>query len=219
MVGKPKKETALHELRVNYTKGQLIESEIPAEPFPLFHSWLDDARQSEIMEPNAMVLSTIRDGKPSARVLLLKGLDERGFVFFTNYLSHKGEEIALNPEGALTFFWDKLERQVRVEGSLTRISEEESTQYFHSRPKMSQIGAWVSNQSSVIESRDILEEKFRMLQEKFEAIDPVPKPPYWGGYLLTPRQIEFWQGREGRLHDRILYFHEKESWAKCRLSP
>ncbi len=220
MVGKAEKETPLSDLRVNYTKGKLLESELTSDPFPLFHGWIADAKEAEIKEPNAMVLSTVRDGKPSSRVLLLKGLDDRGFVFFSNYLSHKGEELALTPYAAMTFFWDKLERQVRIEGKVEKVSEEESTSYFQTRPRMSQIGAWVSNQSSVIENREILEEKMEYLSAKFGGIEPIPKPPHWGGYLLRPVQIEFWQGREGRLHDRILYTLEGEkNWSRCRLSP
>jgi pyridoxamine 5'-phosphate oxidase len=219
MVGKDKKENALHELRVNYTKGQLHESELPTTPSPLFHAWLQDARVAGIQEPNAMVLSTVREGKPSARVVLLKGLDDRGFVFFSNYLSHKGEEIALNPHAAITFFWDKIERQVRIEGIIEKTSEEESVAYFQSRPRLSQIGAWTSNQSFVIENRRILEEKFERIEEKFKTTDPLPKPPYWGGYILRPTQIEFWQGRSSRLHDRILYVKEENKWQTCRLSP
>ncbi len=219
MVGKAEKENPLSELRVNYTRGQLLENEIPADPFPLFHAWMQQARAGEIAEPNAMILATIREGRPSARVVLLKDLDERGFVFFSNYLSHKGEEIYQTPFGAITFFWDKLERQVRISGSIERVSEEESTLYFHSRPRLSQIGAWASNQSSVIESRDILQEKFNHLEKKFEGMNPIPKPPYWGGYRLIPDQIEFWQGREGRLHDRILYSLHDKDWKISRLSP
>ena len=215
MVGK---ENALSELRVHYTKGELLEAEISSNPFELFHNWMLDAREAGILEPNAMVLSTIKDQKPSARVVLLKSADEAGFVFYTNYLSHKAEEMYHNPHASLTFFWDKTERQVRIEGKVSKVSEEESTAYFQSRPRMSQVGAWVSNQSSVIADRSVLDEKLEMLLEKF-GDGEIPKPPYWGGYLLVPDSIEFWQGRSSRLHDRILYSKSENSWSFCRLSP
>ncbi len=218
-VGKTMKEESLDSLRVHYSKGELLENHAGSDPFALFNLWMNEARNSDIKEPNAMILSTLRDGRPTARVLLLKGLDERGFVFFTNYLSHKGEDLKASPAASITFFWDHLERQVRIEGIVEKVSEEESTLYFHSRPRASQIGAWVSNQSAIIESREILEEKNNRLNEKFANTEVIPKPPYWGGYLLRPDSIEFWQGRPSRLHDRLLFTKTVDSWKRERLSP
>ncbi|WP_229308443.1 pyridoxamine 5'-phosphate oxidase [Jiulongibacter sediminis] len=219
MVGMKNKDEQLSGMRVNYTKGQLLESEAGMEPFALFHQWMQEAKESEVKEPNAFTLSTIKNQKPSARILLLKGLDDAGFVFFSNYLSHKGEEMAQNPVAAITFFWDHMERQVRIEGQIEKVSEEESIQYFNSRPRGSQIGAWVSNQSSVIHSRAVLEEKNALLEEKFREVNPIPKPPYWGGYRLLPESIEFWQGRPSRLHDRLIYTKKENYWIRERLSP
>jgi pyridoxamine 5'-phosphate oxidase len=219
MVGKSTKAQELSGLRVHYAKDELLEQNIGLEPLSLFYLWMEAAKSSKIKEPNAMVLSTINEGKPSARVVLLKGFDESGFSFFTNYQSHKGAEIAQNPAGALTFFWDDLERQVRIEGIITKVSAEDSDEYFHARPRQSQIGAWVSNQSSIIPNRNVLEEKNASLEVKFKDVKIIPRPPHWGGYLLTPESIEFWQGRPSRLHDRILYTRINDAWKRDRLSP
>ncbi|MGR3809070.1 pyridoxamine 5'-phosphate oxidase [Jiulongibacter sp. NS-SX5] len=218
-VGISENDQKLSDMRVNYTKGELLESEAGRDPFSLFEQWMKEAKESEVKEPNAFVLSTIKENRPSARVLLLKGLDETGFVFFTNYLSHKGEEMARNNVAAMTFFWDHMERQVRIEGDIEKVSEEESTSYFHSRPRGSQIGAWVSNQSSIIEGREKLEQKNEYLIAKFADTEIIPKPPYWGGYRLIPRSIEFWQGRPSRLHDRLLFCKKENEWSIDRLSP
>jgi pyridoxamine 5'-phosphate oxidase len=219
MVGKSTKPQDLSSLRIHYVKDELLEQNIGNEPLSLFSQWIDAAKASEIKEPNAMILSTINKGKPSARVVFFKGFDEKGFVFFTNYQSHKASEIAQNSAAAITFFWDTLERQVRIEGNITKVSSKDSDEYFHSRPRESQIGAWVSNQSSIVSDRTILEEKNDMLAKKFEKVEVIPRPPHWGGYVLLPSSIEFWQGRPSRLHDRILYTWVNDAWKRDRLSP
>ncbi len=207
-------------LRENYTKGSLDVQDVLPTPFLEFHKWFSEAVDSQILEPNAMHLCTVaKDGKPSARIVLLKTLDDKGFTFFTNYLSKKGAEIAENPAACLTFFWGELERQVRIEGTIEKVSEAESDAYFALRPRGSQIGAWVSNQSSVIENRAVLEAREQSLIAEFEGKD-IPRPPHWGGYRLLPQYVEFWQGRPSRLHDRIAYtLNEKGNWQIERLSP
>lgn len=219
MVGNYDKDSEISALRINYTKGELTENQISNDAFEQFNNWMSEAKNSAIREPNAMVLATVKDQKPSARVVLLKGLDTEGFVFYTNYASHKGSEMAETPYAALTFFWDILEKQVRIEGKVAKVSDAESDEYFWSRPKASQIGAWVSNQSTVIEGRKALEEKNDALTKKFEHMDVIPRPPHWGGYRVIPETIEFWQGRTSRLHDRILYTKEGDNWKIERLSP
>lgn len=206
-------------LRENYIKGTLNVSDASLSPIEQFQIWFDEAVSSELLEPNALVLSTVsNESKPSARIVLLKGLDN-GFKFYTNYLSRKGTELIENPAACITFFWAELERQIRIEGTIEKISPEESDEYFQSRPRGSQIGAWVSNQSMVIENREILEEREKHLIEKF-GDQPIPRPPHWGGYRLVPNYIEFWQGRPSRLHDRIAYtLLENEDWKIERLSP
>jgi pyridoxamine 5'-phosphate oxidase len=212
-------------LRKTYTVGALNETDVLADPIEQFKVWLDEAINAEMLEPTAMTLATAdKNGRPSARTVLLKHVDERGFVFYTNYESRKAQNIAENPQAALLFFWDKLERQVRIEGKMQKISREESEAYFKSRPHGSQLGAWVSKQSEVIASREVLEEKMRELENKFsEAPEPsknsVPLPEFWGGYLLLPDSIEFWQGRPSRLHDRLRYSKGLEGWKVERLSP
>ncbi|MEA5139504.1 pyridoxamine 5'-phosphate oxidase [Arcicella rigui] len=206
-------------LRENYTKGSLDVEDVNASPLEQFKKWFHEAIESKLPEPNAMLVSTVSaDGKPSARVVLLKGIDE-GFTFYTNYLSRKGAELAENPHACITFFWVELERQVRIEGKMEKVSAEESDAYFQVRPLGSQIGAWVSNQSMVIESREVLEEREKHLKEKF-GNEPIPRPPHWGGYRLIPEYVEFWQGRPSRLHDRIAYTKlEEHTWKIERLSP
>lgn len=212
-------KTTVANLRNNYTLNELSENNVSSNPFIQFSEWFKDAVDAKLLEVNAMVLSTIKNGKPSARVVLLKGFDENGFVFFTNYNSHKGQELAGNNASCLTFFWDQLERQIRIEGFMEKVSEEDSNEYFWSRPRQSQIGAWVSSQSEVISGREVLNEKLSFYEQKFENQEVIPRPSHWGGYVLKPESIEFWQGRANRLHDRLLYTHENESWKIDRLSP
>ena len=188
-------------------------------PYDIFHSWLKEAESgSGMRNPNAMSLATVgSDGKPSLRTVLLKAVNEEGFSFFTNYESRKGRELDGNPHAALCFYWDKLARQVRVEGAVTRLPKEKSEAYFALRPRGSQLGAWASKQSREIPSREFLEEKMREAEARFP--DKVPIPPYWGGYLLKPTSIEFWIEQPSRLHDRFLFLREGSGWKKVRLSP
>lgn len=213
------KET-LQSLRQDYQAASLSEDDININPIDQFSKWFSEAMTAEIREPNAMTLSTANAaGRPSARIMLLKGFDERGFVFYTNYESRKGHELEENPFAALTFFWLELQRQIRIEGKLEKISEEESTQYFHVRPRKSQIGAHASAQSTKIQSRTALQEKLVRLEEEFKNTELIPKPAYWGGYIVKPDFIEFWQGGSGRLHDRIAYELEESTWKISRLAP
>lgn len=209
-------------LRVDYTRNQLLESEIPRDPFAHFHSWFDEARRSGMREPNAMVLSTVNSvGGVSSRAVLLKGLDERGFQFFTNRESRKGEQLREEPRAGITFLWAELERQVNIEGTVELVSGEESDAYFAMRPRGAQIGAWVSLQSRVIPGREWLEERLREYEERYPEPGLVPRPPQWGGYRLVPVRVEFWQGRPSRLHDRLVFTRdgEGEAWRLERLSP
>ena len=210
----------LENLREDNTGTPLSESNTKADPIKQFEVWFNEAQEANVPESNAMMLATAtNDGRPSARIVLLKGVNEHGFMFYTNYLSRKGKEITKNPVGALTFFWAGMERQVRVEGTIEKLSKEQSEKYFHSRPKDSQIGAVVSPQSQEIESREVLEKKWSGLAEEY-AEKEVPKPSFWGGYILKPRMIEFWQGRPSRLHDRIAYKKiDNKNWKKVRLAP
>jgi pyridoxamine 5'-phosphate oxidase len=208
----------LANLRRDYAGQPLTRSSVDSDPFVQFSKWFDEALNSEITDANAMLLSTVdSDCRPSSRVVLLKGIDENGFVFFTNYESKKGSDLANNPNVSLTFFWPQLQRQVHISGVTQKSSTEESETYFKSRPYDSQIGAWASRQSSVIESRAALESQFEKMRQKFG--DAVPLPQFWGGYRVTPRQIEFWQGRASRLHDRLLYRISDGIWTIDRLSP
>jgi len=207
-------------LRKEYTRTGLNETDASPDPIAQFRRWFDEALAADLHEPNAMTLaSATPDGRPSARVVLLKGFDERGFVFYTNYEGRKGRELENNPQCALVFYWGKLERQVRVEGRASRVSEEESEGYFGSRPRGSQLGAWVSEQSRPVESRDALEKRLRGLEAEYEGRE-VPRPQFWGGYRVEPEVIEFWQGRENRLHDRLVYRRsEGGGWRRERLQP
>lgn len=208
-------------IRKEYTQETLQESEVALDPSRQFEYWFQEALRAELPEPNAMFLSTVdADGFPNGRVVLLKGLDARGFVFYTNYGSKKGQELASNAMASLTFFWQELERQVRVRGRVERVSEAESDEYFASRPRGSQIGAWVSEQSTVIQSREVLEERTQAYEARF-ANQEVPRPPHWGGYRVLPFELEFWQGRHSRLHDRIRYRLDEPTgtWLIERLSP
>ncbi len=208
------------DLRRNYSLESLSETDVHADPVEQFKRWFDEALNSQLPEPNAMTLATASpDGKPSARTVLLKGLENGGFVFYTNYESRKGEELARNPHAALLFTWLELERQVRIEGTVEKVTEAASNDYFRSRPKGSQIGAWASPQSHVISGREILEDKIQELTETFKHDEALPLPPFWGGYVVRPTYMEFWQGRENRLHDRIAYTLHGETWKIERLAP
>jgi pyridoxamine 5'-phosphate oxidase len=197
----------------------LTEAEADPDPIRQFRTWFEEALDGGFHEPTAMTLATCtRAGVPSARIVLLKGFDERGFSFFTNYESRKGQELAENPRAALVFYWGELERQVRIEGTVERLLEAESDAYHATRPRGSQLGAWTSWQSEVIAGREVLDERLRELEARF-ADGPVPRPPHWGGYRLVPQVIEFWQGRPNRLHDRLRYRRDKGVWVRERLSP
>ncbi|KPQ15950.1 MAG: pyridoxamine 5'-phosphate oxidase PdxH [Algoriphagus marincola HL-49] len=206
-------------IRKDYTLKSLDISDVNNSPFEQFHQWLREAISAEALEVNAMTLSTLHaDGYPNGRVVLLKELDY-GFVFFSNYQSEKGQELENHPKASLTFFWPELERQVRVMGTVEKISESQSDEYFLSRPKGSQIGAWASPQSHKIRSREVLEERLKEMQLRFEE-EKLVRPPHWGGYRVLPHKIEFWQGRPSRLHDRILYEkNEAGAWTISRLAP
>ncbi|MGN6640811.1 MAG: pyridoxamine 5'-phosphate oxidase [Mucilaginibacter sp.] len=210
----------IQNIRNEYHAALLSEKDSDDNPIKQFDKWFSEALKSQQHEPTAMTLATATsDGRPSARIVLMKGFNNEGFSFYTNYLSRKGKEIAKNPLGALTFFWDTLERQVRIEGTIEKLSKEESEKYFHSRPKGSQVGAVASPQSQEIDSRAGLEKKWEELDAQY-ANKEVPKPAHWGGYILKPRMIEFWQGRPSRLHDRILYKKiDNKNWKKVRLAP
>ena len=209
----------LARLRKEYTSAGLTESAADPNPIAQFRRWFDTAIAADLHEPNAMTLATATpEGRPSARIVLLKGFDERGFVFYTSYEGRKSDEIEANPRCALVFYWGELERQVRVEGGVSHIPEEESDEYFGSRPRGSQLGAWASEQSRPVEGRDALEERLRNLEAEYEGRE-VLRPPFWGGYRVEPEVIEFWQGRENRLHDRRVYRRSDGSWRRERLQP
>ncbi len=209
----------IQNLRQEYRSASLSEKEIENDPFQQFKKWFNEALEAQIFEPNVMTLATVdKSAKPHARIVLLKGFDNKGFTFFTNYNSHKGKQLAENPYGALVFFWAELERQVRIEGKIEKVDPSESDQYFQSRPRMSQIGASASPQSQVIESRNQLEQEFEQLNKKLEGQE-IPRPLHWGGFQLIPTLIEFWQGRPSRLHDRIQFTLHEGKWIAERLAP
>ena len=206
-------------LRRDYALATLDERDVDPDPIRQFERWFADASAARVPEPNAMTLSTAtRDGVPSARIVLLKGVDTNGFAFYTDYRSRKGAELAENPLAALTFLWKEIERQVRITGSVSRVSTQESEAYFRTRPPGSRLGAWASHQSAVLATREELEARARDVAVRFPDGD-VPLPPHWGGFRVAPDEIEFWQGRTDRLHDRLLYRHGERSWEISRLSP
>jgi pyridoxamine 5'-phosphate oxidase len=213
--------TPLSELRLNYQLASLSELEVAVNPVTQFEQWFNEALQSQIVEPNAMVLCTSdATGQPHSRVVLLKELTAQdGFVFFTNYNSHKAQQLNTNSQVSLLFFWKELERQVRVLGQVHQLTTVQNEAYFHSRPKQSQIGAWASEQSQVIASRKVLDDNYDALTIKYPGDTKVPYPAHWGGYGVQPHQIEFWQGRASRLHDRVQYTNVNNEWLIERLSP
>jgi pyridoxamine 5'-phosphate oxidase len=210
---------SIADIRVDYQLKSLAESEVAKNPFDQFSIWWEEAVQSAIVEVNAMALSTVSpEGRPSSRIVLLKGYNEEGFVFFTNYTSDKGKQIAENQNVSLLFFWKELERQVRIEGTASKIAANESDAYFNSRPVGSRLGAWASPQSQKIVDREILNKELEKVTAQFQEQE-IPRPPHWGGYRVHPTRIEFWQGRSSRLHDRILYEQVDQQWQISRLAP
>jgi pyridoxamine 5'-phosphate oxidase len=219
-VSRPQTASDLADLRKEYIRSGLREDDAHPNPIEQFRKWFEEALTANLHEPNAMTLATaFSGGIPSARVVLLKGFDERGFVFYTNHEGRKGQELEENPYCALVFYWGELERQVRVEGRASRVSAEESDEYYRSRPRGSRLSAWASEQSRPVAGRDPLEERLRRLEDEYEGRE-VPRPPFWGGYRVGPEAIEFWQGRENRLHDRLLYrCSSGGGWIMERLQP
>lgn len=212
---------SIADLRKNYTLTGLSEADVDVNPIKQFQTWFQQALDADLLEPNAMTLATANaDGKPSARIVLLKGVSENGFVFYTNYQSQKGKQLIANPYGALVFLWKELERQVRIEGKVEQLSPQESETYFHSRPKASQLGAIASPQSQEIANRDVLDQKLVDLQTQYQNDATIPRPESWGGFRVIPNRIEFWQGRPSRLHDRLVYnLQDDRSWQITRLAP
>jgi pyridoxamine 5'-phosphate oxidase len=207
------------DLRKNYTQAGLLESDVVANPYAQFQIWFEQAVAANILEPNAMTLATVTpEGKPSARIVLLKAVDDRGFVFYTNYNSQKGVELQTCPYAALVFLWGDLERQIRIEGNIELVAAAEATTYFHSRPTSSQLGAWASDQSAIISDRAVLETKLQQLEIEYQDRE-IPKPPHWGGIRVIAQEIEFWQGRPSRLHDRLRYRLVDGNWQIERLAP
>ena len=210
----------LADIRKDYTKATLDITSVEKDPILQFEKWFKDAVASEIPEPTAMNLSTITSGgRPSSRIVLLKGIENNKFIFYTNYQSQKGIELESNPACALTFFWPELERQIRIEGVATRVSADTSDTYFKSRPRGSQVGAWSSPQSSIIKDRKILDDRVNEIEKRFEGKKELPRPNQWGGFGVEPFEIEFWQGRTNRLHDRIVYTKVDQEWKINRLAP
>jgi pyridoxamine 5'-phosphate oxidase len=207
------------DLRQDYRQAALLESEADPNPIAQFQSWFAAAVAAQLPEPNAMTIATATpDGIPSARIVLLKDVDDRGFVFFTNYNSHKGQELTANPQAAIVFLWTELERQVRIQGRVEKIAPAESDEYFYSRPPGSRLGAWASNQSEVVADRHVLDQQLADLEAKY-ANQEIPRPEHWGGFRVMPTMIEFWQGRSSRLHDRLRYRLIDGDWVIDRLSP
>lgn len=210
----------LADYRRVYTKGELLESELPGDPIDLFTDWFEDMEKiRNTIEVNAMTISTINEnGFPKGRVVLLKEFSKEGFVFYTNYQSEKGRALEANPHTCLSFFWQETERQVIIQGIAEKFSEEKAIEYFNSRPRGSQLGAWASNQSREIASREVLEKCLRELETEYKDKE-IPKPPHWGGYLVKPVNFEFWQGRPNRLHDRLVFEKNEDNWNLKRLAP
>lgn len=218
-MGGNKDQGDIAQIRRDYSLEKLSESSVDDDPVKQFEAWFEKAIEADITDANAMTLSSAsKEGQPSSRIVLLKGVDEKGFRFYTNYASRKAKELAVNPHASLCFYWAPHERQVRIEGKVERLSRQDSAEYFRQRPRLSQLGAWASNQSNRVSSRKELESQFKEIKERFAGKD-VPLPDFWGGYLLKPERIEFWQGREGRLHDRICYKKKAEGWETFRLAP
>lgn len=219
MGGHTSKRDKISQIRRDYDREELTESAVKDDPIEQFEIWFEYALSEGLTDANAMTLSTAtKEGVPSSRIVLVKGYDELGFRFYTNYKSRKAKELEENPNAALCFYWAPLERQVRIEGQVSELSREESQAYFRERPRLSQLGAWASNQSSEVTSREDLIAQFEEMQQRFENQE-VPTPEFWGGYILKPETIEFWQGRKGRMHDRIRYRKKAGSWIKSRLAP
>lgn len=212
--------TSIADLRRDYALASLELADVVSDPIEQFTRWFANATDAAIVEPNAMTLATVTDdGWPDARIVLLKGVDARGFTFFTDHRSQKGRDLLAHPQAALVFLWQELERQVRIRGTVTRLSDEESAAYYDSRPRGSRIGAWASEQSSVIADRAVLEARVQDIEARFPGETAPPKPAHWGGYIVQPVQVEFWQGRRSRLHDRIRYRLTDGAWIRERLSP
>lgn len=208
----------LHHIRQEYSKRELSKKQCTDNPITQFEQWLNEAFTAQVLEPTAMNIATVgAEGKPTNRIVLLKEVNKRGFVFFTNYLSRKGQALTVNPFASITFFWPELERQIRIEGKVEKLAEPLSDEYFDSRPYTSKIGAWASEQSQIIANKQVIVARAAL----FGAQHPlhVPRPPHWGGYIVLPNRIEFWQGRPSRLHDRICYFLKNNQWIKERLAP
>ncbi len=211
---------SIADLRRDYALESLTERDVDPDPIRQFARWFDQARRAELLDPNAMTLATSSaDGQPSARMVLLKGFDDAGFVFFTDYRSRKGAELEANPRAALCFWWDVLQRQVRISGVVTKVPSAESAEYFQTRPHGSRIGAWASHQSSTLSAREVLEREVARYYEQYPEGSDVPLPHHWGGFRVAPEQVEFWQGRQSRLHDRVRYSRTDGQWMIERLSP
>ncbi len=211
---------SIQNMRTSYKKGALEKEDLSDDPMHLAKAWFQEAIDQKIYEANAMSLSTVSlEGQPTIRTVLLKGIDESGYIFYSNYHSRKAQEMEANPKAAILLFWRELERQIRIEGSIEKISEEASIEYFKSRPKGSQLGAWASPQSKVISDRSVLDDRLEELKTVYQNHERLPKPAHWGGYRLVPHYYEFWQGRESRLHDRFEYKKEDDDWVINRLAP